>query len=357
MKTLVRQLIGSSGIPKYILGTSDFARTAFRYLESACGGDGRIKGFINEISDIRTFEGLPVIHRLEDLEMDAIVLNTLVGIAPVTMKRRLGRAGIRNVDFFSFIRESGFPIEIPFWSGFRESYASRREEYDLLADRLSDEESRQVYADLMDFRLNYNLEAMERYSVRPTEQYFEPFLHLGEKEVFCDIGGYVGDTTEEFIRRCPGFRKIWFFEPEPSLMSQAKKRLQAFGDIVYAPFAASDRSGRAFFDSSDSSSRLSESGDFQVNIVRIDDVVDSQITYLKMDIEGSESKALSGARETILRYHPRLAVCVYHNGADYIDIPKQVLSIRDDYDLYLRHYTEGVTETVMYFIPHKETDE
>lgn len=322
---------------------------------SAHGGNSGIKGFINELSDIGTFEGLPVIHRLENLEADAIVLNTLVGIAPVTMKRRLERAGIRNVDIFSFIRYSGFPIDIPFWSGFRESYASRREEYDLLARRLSDEASRQVYGDLMDFRLNYNLEAMERYSVRPWNQYFEPFLHLGEKEVFCDIGGYVGDTTEEFIRRCPGYRKIWFFEPEPGLMSQAKERLKAFGNIVYAPFAASDRAGRVLFSSSDSASKLSDAGDLEVRAARIDDVVDSQITYLKMDIEGSESQALSGARETILRYHPRLAVCVYHKGADYIDIPKQVLSIRDDYDLYLRHYTEGVTETVMYFLPHKET--
>ena len=28
-----------------------------------------------------------------------------------------------------------------------------------------------------------------------------------------------------------------------------------------------------------------------------------------------------------------------------------VLSIRSDYKIYLRHYTEGIYETVMYFIP------
>tara|TARA_R110000803_G_scaffold119576_1_gene187848 strand:- start:120 stop:293 length:174 start_codon:yes stop_codon:yes gene_type:complete len=32
-------------------------------------------------------------------------------------------------------------------------------------------------------------------------------------------------------------------------------------------------------------------------------------------------------------------------------IPKTIFNIRDDYNLYLHHYTEGVTETVMFFIP------
>lgn len=32
----------------------------------------------------------------------------------------------------------------------------------------------------------------------------------------------------------------------------------------------------------------------------------------------------------------------------------QVLSIRDDYKIYVRHYTEGLGESVMYFIPKSE---
>ncbi|MEQ9566287.1 MAG: FkbM family methyltransferase, partial [Pseudomonadales bacterium] len=61
--------------------------------------------------------------------------------------------------------------------------------------------------------------------------------------------------------------------------------------------------------------------------------------------------ALRGARHTILEHHPKLAICVYHRADDFWKIPETVFSIRDDYDLYLRHYTEGVTETVMFFIP------
>lgn len=35
-------------------------------------------------------------------------------------------------------------------------------------------------------------------------------------------------------------------------------------------------------------------------------------------------------------------------------IPEQIFTIRDDYEIYMRHYTEGTDETVMFFIP-KET--
>ena len=77
------------------------------------------------------------------------------------------------------------------------------------------------------------------------------------------------------------------------------------------------------------------------------------LTFLKMDIEGTELLALEGASQTISRCKPRMAICVYHNASDLWRIPQKVLSIFDGYDIYLRHYTEGVTETVMFFIPQK----
>ncbi len=72
-----------------------------------------------------------------------------------------------------------------------------------------------------------------------------------------------------------------------------------------------------------------------------------------MDIEGAEYDALRGAEQTISEHHPRLAISVYHRVDDLRRIPELVLSYRSDYDLFLRHYTEGVTETVMFFIPRK----
>lgn len=352
---LVREFLKSDDRPKYILGTSETARKVYCWLVAGAGDKRRdIKGFLDEFSKAGSFENLPVLHSLSGLEPNAIVLNTVYGVIPITMKKRLDKAGVTNIDYFTFIRESGYPADISFWEGFRESYLSRKAEFDAISDRFADSLSREVYADLMYFRLHYDLAPMAKYTNRPMDQYFEPFLNLQrEGEVFCDVGGFDGDTTELFIRHCPDYRQIWFFEPIPGQMEKAKKRLEGHDNIKYCAVAVSDHPGVVHFSSSGTASKESEEGSLTVPTARIDDMVDSRITFLKMDIEGAESRALDGARETIRKYHPRLAICVYHKGADYIDIPKQVLSIRDDYDLYLRHYTEGVTETVMYFIPHQ----
>jgi FkbM family methyltransferase len=44
-----------------------------------------------------------------------------------------------------------------------------------------------------------------------------------------------------------------------------------------------------------------------VNELKLD-----RVDFIKMDIEGAEPKALVGGRETIAKYHPRMALCTYH---------------------------------------------
>ena len=50
-----------------------------------------------------------------------------------------------------------------------------------------------------------------------------------------------------------------------------------------------------------------------------------------MDIEGAEQKAIAGARETIARYRPRMALCIYHLQPDPVMVPKLVAEIVPDY--------------------------
>ena len=76
-----------------------------------------------------------------------------------------------------------------------------------------------------------------------------------------------------------------------------------------------------------------------------------RVTFIKMDIEGSEMKALKGAEGIIKQQKPKLAICVYHKPEDIWEIPAYILSLRDDYKFYFRHYCYwGIGETVMYAI-------
>ena len=134
-------------------------------------------------------------------------------------------------------------------------------------------------------------------------------------------------------------------------MEKVRESLRGYSNVDYCQVAASDRKETLFFEYGGIGSKLTEEGNVEVQADRIDEFIKDKVTFMKMDIEGAESAAIEGAKQTILKYHPRLAICVYHKPGDYVDIPTQILSIRDDYDIYMRQYTEVPYETVMFFMP------
>jgi FkbM family methyltransferase len=84
----------------------------------------------------------------------------------------------------------------------------------------------------------------------------------------------------------------------------------------------------------------------------IDDFVAQErlprVDFIKMDIEGAELPALKGAVRTLQHFRPRLAICVYHNLTDLLEIPEFILSLGLDYRLFLRHFTIHAEETVLF---------
>lgn len=249
----------------------------------------------------------------------------------------------------------GFDITLDCWIGFNESYNKDKDKYDIIYDRLGDEVSRDTFRRILNLRVNLDISNMEVFKVNEEEQYFEPFLGLNEVgESFADIGGYDGYTSLQFIKKCPFYDTIFFFEPEPRIMEGAKNKL-AGENVIFYEAAASSRQQILRFSSQSSSSKITEKGELVICANTIDNMIgDAKVTYLKMDIEGAESEAIEGAKNVILKNHPKMAICVYHKACDLIDLPYQIFAIRDDYNIYLRHYTEGTAETVMYFVPQNK---
>lgn len=69
-----------------------------------------------------------------------------------------------------------------------------------------------------------------------------------------------------------------------------------------------------------------------------------------MDIEGFELAALMGACKTIVRYRPKLAICIYHKNDDLFTIMQYLKSIMPDYKFYIRIYEDFVNELVLYAV-------
>ncbi len=165
------------------------------------------------------------------------------------------------------------------------------------------------------------------------------------------MGGYVGDTASEVIKNYPDFKKIYLIEPIAENIRIAKRELGKYENIEFFSCGVSNKKETLHFNEEKSFSTIYGKGTQSVEVDAIDNVVKEKVDYIKLDIEGAEQNAIEGACETIKKYKPILAICVYHKAEDWYKIPQKVLAIENGYKIYLRHYMEGIFETVMYFIP------
>lgn len=347
----IRQLCDefmNGNAPRYIFGRTPYAVDIALHVKP--------EGVIDDFTTDTEFQGIPVV-KLADVPKKAIIVSSIVDGRPVTVNRLLDETGLRNIDYYSFKRYSGLPLKehsLVAPSEFRLNYQQYRQKYDHIYSLLADDISKETFSRLVNFRLNENLEEMAWFSFRPEESYFEPFIDLNADDaVFVDVGSYDGGTTIEFIRRYPDYQSVHLFEPEPKQMSVIRSRVSAFSKIHYHEYGASNCAGVLKFTSSGSWSHVDEAGDIEVKINTIDALVNEKTSFIKMDIEGHEYAALEGTREHIMNDHPVLAICAYHLVDDFWKLPELILSYRSDYKLYMRHYTEGVLETVYYFVPQK----
>lgn len=184
-------------------------------------------------------------------------------------------------------------------------------------------------------------------------QYFDVF-DAGKEEVFIDAGSWNGDTTQQFINWAGGannYKKIFIFEPLEEMYKQIEERVKRNGwkNISLHNCAVWNQEEELAFIEDTTGSKIGEKGTMRIKGVDIDNVIGQQsVTFIKLDIEGTELKALEGARNTILRNKPKLAISVYHKPYDIVDLAHFILALVPEYKLYLRHYTSERWETVLY---------
>lgn len=187
-------------------------------------------------------------------------------------------------------------------------------------------------------------------------QYFDVLSPISG-EVFIDAGAYDGGTVLDFIKwhDDSGYEKIYAFEPDTQnahnvLECFARNNVQnaelinkgTWKNETELNFTNNGSSGAAFIEEINSTST-------KIPVASIDSVLQGKrATYIKMDVEGSEAETLEGAKKTIVKWKPRLAVCVYHKPFDIIDLPLRIIDMNPEYKFYLRHYASNLCETVLY---------
>jgi hypothetical protein len=77
-----------------------------------------------------------------------------------------------------------------------------------------------------------------------------------------------------------------------------------------------------------------------------------RVDFIKADIEGAECAMLLGAAETIRKFRPKMALCIYHRAStDHWLVPETLLSICPNYRFHLKQYRDNHLETVLFCEP------
>lgn len=182
-------------------------------------------------------------------------------------------------------------------------------------------------------------------------QYFDDLVTFSDDEVFVDGGCFDLETAEFLMKKCKP-KRIYAFEPDESNLKIITDKIEKNGykNIEIMKVGLWKENDKLFFNSSADCSHIVGEGDTCIDVVAMDKVINEKVTFIKMDIEGAELKALMGAKNIIKRDRPKLAICIYHKPEDITEIPAYIKSLVPEYHFYIRHHSFTNCETVLYAI-------
>ncbi|SCY09830.1 methyltransferase, FkbM family [Lachnospiraceae bacterium XBB2008] len=192
---------------------------------------------------------------------------------------------------------------------------------------------------------------------------------LVKEECFVDAGAFDGKTSRLFfdmvlkdsdasqIIAC----RSYMFEPDEDNANKCMDNLDRYVQSLPTEDKSkcsyeviprglwSEETVLSFSSSSNGASKVDDSGIETIKVGKLDEILkDKRVSFIKMDLEGSEYHALVGAEETIKQQKPKLAISLYHKPEDVWVLPQLILDYRNDYTFYLGHYSVAAAETVLY---------
>ena len=172
-------------------------------------------------------------------------------------------------------------------------------------------------------------------------------IHPGDTVIDC--GAHVGLFTRFALSR--GASRVVAIEPDPTNLHCLRENLAgeiAEGKVtvieagvwetrtkltLWQPEGEGSSGAKSFV-------RQFKEGLEGVPVMPLDDIVSKlnleRVDFIKMDIEGSERHALRGAKQTLERFKPRLAICTYHRPDDAAVVPKIIGEARSDYRVHAK---------------------
>lgn len=260
---------------------------------------------------------------------------------------------IENVKRIAAENELYAP-DVPVISGelFTTEYArEHRAELEWVYDRLGDDLSRKTFKNTILYKISGKIDYLFDCETDFDEPY-KSFLKLKNNETFLDLGAYNGDTVTDFVSRVTDYNKIIAVEPDSKTFKKLENNTADFKNCECQNVCITSFCGMADFGMKHGRNSSVKGGEIPTRCSTVDALAKNQnITYIKMDIEGEELNAVLSAEETIKTNKPKMLISCYHKTEDLFTIPKAVLTLRDDYKIYMRHFGSlPAWDTNYYFI-------
>lgn len=268
--------------------------------------------------------------------------------------KNLHDAGCKNVIDYTYFRRCrklfhGDRYNLPSCS---DVYLMEKHETDLekVYSLLADDYSKDVFERLIRFRMLDD--SIKIPTEKQDKQYFEyEFYPKREDEIFVDCGAYNGISLKAFLEENNNkLKKYYGLEPDRENYKLLKSYINTLEPAIRKKIriynkAAYDKSGETcLYALHGPGSFIADIGKEIIQTETIDSIVEnSNASYIKMNIEGSELKALKGAEKTIKKSHPKLAIAGYHKTKDLWEVPKLINQIIPSYRFYLRSYMNNLS--------------
>lgn len=220
---------------------------------------------------------------------------------------------------------------------YKENFDKFEKVYNLLAD----EESKQLYANIIRFKITGNISHLRNAVSLPDCE--KELLDFDRYETFIDCGAYNGDTARKFISDCKNATKIYAIEPDRKNF----KKLSAYAEnedkakVIPLNFGTwNEKSITEFTVGGNRNSAIGIQNFKKSETVELNTVDSLNVTanYIKYDVEGAEKEAILGSAKTIRASLPDTLVSLYHRSEDLFTLPLLINELFPEYSLYLRRF-------------------
>ena len=165
-----------------------------------------------------------------------------------------------------------------------------------------------------------------------------------------DGGAYRGETLQALATKLP-IEQAWTFEPDADNHTALVTALADWPTpATHIPAGLSDHCGLAAFNAeAGEASHFGAAGGRLTPVVSLDACLHrAPVNFIKLDVEGQELAALTGARQTLLRERPTLAIAAYHRWDDLWRLPMFLAELGLGYRLRLGLHGHNSFDTVLY---------